>query len=87
MCSNGSVKYPLLRTLNTALSKKEKGEESEPEEEPASPVVPKGAAKSVKKSAVQSPKGTKAADAKKGGVGKGKGKHGRGRGDKVVLPL
>ena len=33
LCSNGSVKYPLLRTLNTALSKKEKGEESEPEEE------------------------------------------------------
>ena len=27
------MKYPLLRTLNTALSKKEKGEESEPEEE------------------------------------------------------
>ena len=33
LCSNGSVKYPLLRTLNTALSKKEKGEEPEPEEE------------------------------------------------------
>ena len=33
LCSNGSVKYPLLRTLNKALSKKEKGEESEPEEE------------------------------------------------------
>ena len=27
------MKYPLLRTLNTALSKKEKGEEPEPEEE------------------------------------------------------
>ena len=27
------MKYPLLRTLNKALSKKEKGEESEPEEE------------------------------------------------------
>ena len=33
LCSNGSIKYPLLRTLNTALSKKEKGEEPEPEEE------------------------------------------------------
>ena len=33
LCSNGTIKYPLLRTLNTALSKKEKGEEPEPEEE------------------------------------------------------
>jgi len=37
LCSNGTIKYPLLRTLNTALSKKEKGEEPEPEEETCDP--------------------------------------------------
>lgn len=35
LCSNGSIKFPLLRTLNTALSKKEKGEEREKGEEEA----------------------------------------------------